>query len=109
LANDKPKRIRYGGCLNAELNHPIRHIETPSGMHRADDEMTGESRVKRRPCTDPVADLTERDDIGILPEYRLKCRGVIESDLFVEGCLTNPNDLLLYRILNGNDAAATPG
>ncbi len=65
--------------------------------------MAGQGRLDRDLGGLEVPDLTDHDDIGILPQKGTQCSGKVEADIFVHLHLVDTGKVEFHRIFGGGD------
>ena len=78
-------------------------------VDRREHEVTRERRVDRDLERLRVADLADHDDVGVLPEERAQRAREREADLRLHVHLVDALDLVLDRVLGGQDVEVRAG
>ena len=73
------------------------------GVDRREEQVSRQRRPHGHLGRRPVADLTQHDDVGVLPQEGTQCGGERQADLLLELHLVDPFERVLDRILDRED------
>jgi hypothetical protein len=103
LREDGHQRRRDEERLHAEVQQPGDRSRRIVGVHRAEEEMPGLGRFQRDVRGLVVADLSDENDVGVLPQDRAQPGRERDPGLGVDGHLVHPGKLVFDRILDRED------
>ncbi len=103
LGDDAPQHCGELEAVHAEVAHADDRGGSVVGVQSREDQVAGEARLDRDVGGFDVADLTDQQNVGVLPQHRAQRGREGEALRLVDLQLGNPRHVVLDRVFHGDD------
>ena len=103
------RALQHGGQevgFDAHVDESADRADRVIGVQGGEDQVTGQSRAHGDLRCFAVADLSDEDDVRVLSQDVPQSRGEGQTALGIHGDLVDAGELVLDRVLDGNDLLA---